>query len=98
MKNKKFKITIPLTLLSTLTIIFVASKVFQVGICKDWSWWWALSPMWLPWAVFLGIIFGILALKNILLLFAHAITTKHPVSIILSVGIVLALLGLLSKC
>ena len=31
-----------------LTVIFVALK-----LCDkiDWSWWWVLSPLWIPWAI-----------------------------------------------
>jgi len=29
---------------SIITIIFTISKVFQTGICTDWSWWLVFSP------------------------------------------------------
>lgn len=37
----------------TLTIVFVILKLTHV---IDWSWWWVLSPIWIPVAVVLGII------------------------------------------
>lgn len=46
--------SIPLCTL--LTVLFVGLK-----LCDkiDWSWWWVLSPLWLPWAgafVIMGLI------------------------------------------
>lgn len=36
-----------LSLCSALTILFVALKLCdKIG----WSWWWVVSPLWLPWA------------------------------------------------
>ena len=32
-----------------LTIVFIILKL--VGTI-DWSWWWVLSPLWLPWVLF----------------------------------------------
>lgn len=34
---------------SVLTLIFVTLKLTNV---IAWSWWWVLSPLWLPWAVY----------------------------------------------
>lgn len=36
------------SLCTLLTTLFVALK-----LCGkiDWSWWWVLSPLWIPWAV-----------------------------------------------
>lgn len=34
-----------------LTILFIGLKLGEV---IDWSWWWVLSPLWLPIAVLLG--------------------------------------------
>ena len=31
-----------------LTVLFVALKLCSV---IDWSWWWVLSPLWLPWVI-----------------------------------------------
>lgn len=33
-----------------LTIVFIAAKL--VGAIT-WSWWWVLSPPWIPWALFI---------------------------------------------
>lgn len=37
----------------TLTIVFIILKLTHV---IDWSWWWVLSPIWIPVAAVLGII------------------------------------------
>jgi len=41
-----------------LTILFIGLKLVHV---IDWSWWWVLSPLWIPLALVFGII-GIVAL------------------------------------
>ena len=43
---------------SLLTVLFVGLKLTNH---IDWSWWWVVSPMWLPLAVFLGVGAAILA-------------------------------------
>ncbi|QXT26474.1 MAG: hypothetical protein HXK95_03585 [Candidatus Nanogingivalaceae bacterium] len=39
--------------LGALTILFIALKLTNV---IDWSWWWILSPIWIPIVAILGII------------------------------------------
>lgn len=46
-----------------LTILFVALKLTNN---IDWSWWWVLSPLWLPIVVILGCI-GVAIIGGILL-------------------------------
>lgn len=43
-----------------LTLIFITLKL--IGII-NWSWWWVLSPLWIPVAIALFIILIILVLK-----------------------------------
>ena len=45
-------------LCSLLTVLFVGLK-----LCNqiDWSWWWVLSPLWIPWAI-VFVIFGVFGL------------------------------------
>jgi hypothetical protein len=55
--NKKGCVTINLPggFLGTLTIVFVVLKLCGV---IEWSWWWVLSPLWIPAALFaLGLLF-----------------------------------------
>lgn len=37
---------------SLLTILFIGLKLGKV---ITWSWWWVLSPLWLPWVTVIGI-------------------------------------------
>jgi len=46
--------------LSILTLIFITLKL--TGYIA-WSWWWVLSPLWIPFAIVLGI--GIIVLLGI---------------------------------
>lgn len=39
--------------LGLLTIVFITLKL--VGVI-NWSWWWVLSPILIPWAIFLVIL------------------------------------------
>lgn len=48
--------------LSLLTILFVGLKLTHY---IDWSWWWVLAPLWIPWAVVLGVVLGVLAVVAI---------------------------------
>ena len=41
-----------ISFLGLLTILFIGLKL---GDVIDWSWWWVLSPLWLPIVVVLGI-------------------------------------------
>jgi len=38
--------------LGLLTIVFIILKLTNF---INWSWWWVLSPFWLPWAIFITI-------------------------------------------
>lgn len=53
--NKDINITTNkgMSFCGTLTIVFIILKLTHV---IDWSWWWVLSPIWIPVAVVLGII------------------------------------------
>ena len=46
-------------LCSLLTVLFVGLK-----LCNqiDWSWWWVLSPLWIPWAIVFVVlgVFGVI--------------------------------------
>ena len=54
---------------SMLTILFVGLKLGEVGVVATWSWWYVLGPLWMPWAVLLGILcfLGVFALVTALL-------------------------------
>lgn len=39
--------------LGMLAIVFIALKLGEVGVVAGWSWWWVLSPLWIPLATVL---------------------------------------------
>lgn len=43
-----------------LTILFVALKLLNK---IDWGWWWVLSPLWIPIAVFILILVLVIIIK-----------------------------------
>jgi hypothetical protein len=47
-----------LSLSGVLTVVFVVLKLTDN---IDWSWWWVLSPLWIPWGVvlFLCLVVGV---------------------------------------
>jgi hypothetical protein len=61
LKNGTQNVTVGPGLVTVLTGIFVAGKIFGY---LSWSWWWVLSPIWISWGVVLGIlgVVGIFAL------------------------------------
>ena len=44
-----------------LFLIFLVLKLTGVGMVATWSWWWVLSPLWIPIVVVLGILICALA-------------------------------------
>lgn len=47
---------------SLLTVLFIGLKLTNH---IDWSWWWVLSPMWIPIAVILGLVLIVAVLAAI---------------------------------
>lgn len=41
--------------LRILGIVFITLKLTDH---IDWSWWWVLSPFWMPWVVIFGLVAG----------------------------------------
>jgi small Trp-rich protein len=41
-------------ILGILGLIFITLKLAGIGVVATWSWWWVLSPFWIPLAVVLG--------------------------------------------
>jgi len=39
-----------------LAILFITLKLTEVSVIATWSWWWVLSPLWLPFCIFLAIV------------------------------------------
>lgn len=43
-----------------LAIVFITLKLAQIGPVATWSWWWVLSPLWIPFVIMFIILFVIL--------------------------------------
>jgi hypothetical protein len=54
------RISITFNLVPTLTVVFLVLKLCKV---IDWSWWWVLSPSWIP-AVLMLILLILKELSN----------------------------------
>lgn len=52
MSNSK---TVSFPIFGVLGLIFVTLKLAEIGVVATWSWWWVLSPFWIPFAIVLGI-------------------------------------------
>lgn len=50
------KTTVSFPILGILGLIFVTLKLAEIGAVATWSWWWVLSPFWIPLAIVLGIL------------------------------------------
>lgn len=48
-----------------LTLLFVGLKLGEVGVVATWSWWWVLSPLWLPWVVVIALAIFIYAAREL---------------------------------
>ena len=46
-----------------MTIVFIILKLLDK---IDWSWWWVLSPIWIPWAIILGVLLILGIIKAII--------------------------------
>ena len=51
--------------LPLLTVLFIGLKL--TGYIA-WSWWWVLSPLWIPFAVMVMVVFGVLAFVGLSIL------------------------------
>jgi len=56
MKDKKA--TGGLGIGTILFLIFLTLKLAEVGPVAKWSWWWVISPLWIPFAL-IGVIVSI---------------------------------------
>lgn len=47
--------------LGVLTIVFIVLKLTKV---IDWSWWWVLAPVWIPFVIFVAIALVVLTARR----------------------------------
>ena len=48
MENKNTNVSSGIGFTGVLTIVFIVLKLTGV---ISWSWWWVLSPIWIPWVL-----------------------------------------------
>ena len=48
-----------------LAIVFITLKLAQIGPVATWSWWWVLSPIWIPFALCILILLVMVAIVGI---------------------------------
>ncbi len=70
MENKTVVKSSGIGFVGALTLLFIALKLMNY---IAWSWWWVLSPLWLPSAVVIGIGLAI----GTIALFVNMFTTKN---------------------
>lgn len=55
------------------TILLVVFLVLKLTNNIDWSWWWVLSPLWIPFALLIGIVFTALLIMVVALTFGASV-------------------------
>lgn len=55
MSNKSEASTGGIGFCGLLAIVFITLKLAGIGAVAAWSWWWVLSPLWLPIAFVLSL-------------------------------------------
>lgn len=56
MSNKTTSVKAGFPFLTILGLIFITLKLADIGVVATWSWWWVLSPFWLPLLIAVGMI------------------------------------------
>jgi hypothetical protein len=49
---------------SVIFLIFLTLKLANVGTVANWSWWWVISPIWMPICIIFVIVFLIAFIKT----------------------------------
>lgn len=70
MSNKTIKFgTGNIGLSSGIFLIFLFLKLGEIGQVATWSWWWVISPLWIPVSIALGFMFIVFFLKFLIFLY-----------------------------
>lgn len=59
--------------LSLSAVLFIVFLVLKLTNNIDWSWWWVTSPLWIPFALVIGIIFIVFLIVVIALTFGASL-------------------------
>lgn len=62
MSNTTKSASVSFPLFGVLGLIFVTLKLAEIGVVATWSWWWVLSPFWIP----LAIVFAVLGIAGMI--------------------------------
>ena len=59
--NKTTNVTVGSSFLNVLALVFIVLKIVGVEPIGNWSWWWVLSPIWIPivFVLLLTVLWGI---------------------------------------
>ncbi len=68
MANKKSNSGLSLT-----AVLFIVFLVLKLTGNIDWSWWWVTSPLWIPFAIVLGLVFIVVILIVLGLIFGMSV-------------------------
>lgn len=56
--------------LGLLAIVFITLKLVGVSAVATWSWWWVVSPLWIPLAIALAVFLVIMIFAGLVAIFA----------------------------
>jgi len=48
-----------------LFLIFLVMKLAGIGSVANWSWWWVTAPLWIPFAIVIGLALLVVLIKVI---------------------------------
>lgn len=57
--KNKIEVKIGGSIWSVLLVVFIVLKVLGIGAIANWSWWWVLSPLWIPFVTVFAILFTV---------------------------------------
>lgn len=59
-----------ISFLGLLAIVFITLKLVGVSAVATWSWWWVVSPLWIPLAIALAVFAVIMIFAGLVAIFA----------------------------
>lgn len=59
-----------ISFLGLLAIVFITLKLVGVSAVATWSWWWVVSPLWIPLAIALTVFTVIMIFAGLVAIFA----------------------------
>lgn len=59
-----------ISFLGLLAIVFITLKLVGVSVVATWSWWWVVSPLWIPLAIALAVFAVIMIFAGLVAIFA----------------------------